>query len=114
MATRGRKPKHPGLELLDGGRAKKAVQPDTESPTDYPVMREEFANAVWKHVVELAGGQLFIRADVLGHTSLPSAGCRLTRNRLVFGAWLNKKHYACRIYLNRRTAEILQSRLDQP
>ena len=44
MATRGRKPKHPGLELLDGGRSKKAVQPDVESPTGYPPMRQEFAH----------------------------------------------------------------------
>ena len=42
MATRGRKPKHPGLELLDGGRGKKAAKPDVESPTDYPPMREDF------------------------------------------------------------------------
>ena len=45
MATRGRKPKHPGLELLDGGRSKKAAQPDVESPTDYPPMREDFNHA---------------------------------------------------------------------
>ena len=44
MATRGRKPKHPGLELLDGGRSKKAIRPDGESPTDYPPMRKEFAH----------------------------------------------------------------------
>ena len=51
MATRGRKPKHPGLELLDGGRSKKAVQPDVESPTDYPPMREDFAHpALWKQL----------------------------------------------------------------
>ena len=44
MATRGRKPKHPGLELLDGGRGKKASQPDVESRADYPPMREDFAH----------------------------------------------------------------------
>ncbi len=45
MATRGRKPKHPGLELLDGGRGKNAAKPDVESPTDYPPMREDFEHA---------------------------------------------------------------------
>ncbi len=45
MATRGRKPKHQGLEILDGGRGKKAAKPDVESPTDYPPMRKDF-----KHV----------------------------------------------------------------
>ena len=42
MSLKGRKPKHPGLELLDGGRGKKATQPDVESPTDYPPMGEDF------------------------------------------------------------------------
>ena len=54
MATRGRKRKHPGLELLDGGRGKKAAKPEVESPTDYPPMREDFEH------VELWGAVAFL------------------------------------------------------
>ncbi len=51
MATSGRKPKHPGLELLDGGRSKKASRPDVELPTEYPPMREDFEHAaLWDQV----------------------------------------------------------------
>ena len=45
MATRGRKPKHPGLELLDGGRGKKGRRPLIEVPTEYPAMRKDFEHA---------------------------------------------------------------------
>ena len=51
MATRGRKPKHSGLELLDGGRGKKAIPPEVESPTEYPPMRDGFAYpALWEQL----------------------------------------------------------------
>ena len=45
MAIRGRKPKHPGLEVLDGGRGKKAAKPELDLPTGYPAMPAEWKKA---------------------------------------------------------------------
>ena len=51
MGVRGRKPKHPDLEVLDGGRGKKAAPPEVESPTAYPEMTEGFEHAeLWKQL----------------------------------------------------------------
>ena len=42
MATRGRKPKHPGLEVLDGGRGKRAQPQTVEIPSEYPACPPDF------------------------------------------------------------------------
>ena len=42
MATAGRKPKHPGLEVLDGGRSKCAQPRTVEIPGEYPACPPDF------------------------------------------------------------------------
>ena len=42
MATRGRKPKHPGLEVLDGGRGKRRLPQTVEIPGEYPACPPDF------------------------------------------------------------------------
>ena len=45
MATRGRKPKHPGLEVLDGGRGKRAQPQTVEIPSEYPAFPPDFEHS---------------------------------------------------------------------
>ncbi len=45
MATPGRKPKHPGLEVLDGGRGKGAQPQTLEIPSEYPACPPDFEDA---------------------------------------------------------------------
>ena len=42
MSLRGRKPKHPGLDLLDGGRNKRGLPQAVEIPGGYPVCPPDF------------------------------------------------------------------------
>ena len=42
MSLRGRNPKHPGLELLDGGRGKRAAPQAVEIPSGYPACPPHF------------------------------------------------------------------------
>ncbi len=42
MGIRGRKPKHPGLELLDGGRGKRAAPQAVQIPGEYPACPADF------------------------------------------------------------------------
>ena len=54
MATRGRKPKHPGLEVLDGGRGKRAQPQTVEIPSEYPAYPEDFPHReLWARVQTL-------------------------------------------------------------
>ena len=51
MSLRGRKPKHPGLEVLDGGRNKRRAPQSVEIPGGYPECPPEFEHAkVWKQL----------------------------------------------------------------
>ena len=42
MSLRGRKPKHPALEVLDGGRGKRAQPQPVEIPSAYPACPPDF------------------------------------------------------------------------
>ena len=42
MSLKGRKPKHPGLELLDGGRGKRAAPQAVQIPGEYPACPPDF------------------------------------------------------------------------
>ena len=45
MSLRGRKPKHPGLQLLDGGRSKRGLPEAVETPGEYPACPPGFEHA---------------------------------------------------------------------
>ena len=45
MSLRGRKPKHPGLELLDGGRGKRAAPQAVQIPGEYPACPPDFEHS---------------------------------------------------------------------
>ncbi len=54
MATRGRKPKHPGLEVLDGGRGKRAQPQTIEIPSEYPACPPDFKRKeLWAEIQTL-------------------------------------------------------------
>ena len=54
MAKRGRKPKHPSLEVLDGGRGKRSQPQDVELPGDYPACPADFKeHEIWAEVQSL-------------------------------------------------------------
>ena len=51
MSLRGRKPKHPGIEVLDGGRNKRRAPQSVEIPGGYPECPPEFEHPkVWKQL----------------------------------------------------------------
>jgi len=45
MSLKGRKPKHPGLELLDGGRGKRATPQAVQIPGEYPACPADFEHS---------------------------------------------------------------------
>ena len=45
MSLRGRKPKHPTLEILDGGRGKRRPPRTVEIPSEYPACPPDFEHS---------------------------------------------------------------------
>ena len=45
MSLRGRKPKHPSLEVLDGGRNKRGLPRTVEIPGEYPACPPDFEHS---------------------------------------------------------------------
>ncbi len=54
MSLRGRKPKHPALEVLDGGRGKRRLPRTVEIPGEYPACPPDFEHSeLWAELLRI-------------------------------------------------------------